>query len=50
VIIGEPFTLEENKGSRPEINLSTDEMMRHIADLLPEQERGHYRISVPAEG
>lgn len=42
VVFGPPFRLEAPEAGRPDLQALTDEMMRHIAALLPEEYRGEY--------
>jgi 1-acyl-sn-glycerol-3-phosphate acyltransferase len=50
VTVGEPFTLSLPKGPdrRESIRLATADLMRHIADLLPPEQRGVYGETVGA--
>lgn len=43
VIFGEPFTIHVDDKARDRLALATDQMMQHIAELLPEWRRGPYR-------
>jgi 1-acyl-sn-glycerol-3-phosphate acyltransferase len=47
--VGEPFTLERNEGGRGNLEAMTAEMMRRIAELLPEERRGFYGDNVSAQ-
>lgn len=51
-IIGPVFHLEVGKANpgREELERLTDEMMLHIAELLPEELRGRYRGRQPSDG
>ena len=44
--IGESFTLERRGPGRMSLEAATDEMMRRVAELLPEERRGHYAAAV----
>jgi hypothetical protein len=48
VRVGETFTLAMPKGSdrRESLRLATAEMMRHVAELLPPEQRGVYGETV----
>ncbi len=47
VVFGEPFSLEtEGRADRAALARMTDEVMRHIARLLPPERRGVYRDSL----
>jgi 1-acyl-sn-glycerol-3-phosphate acyltransferase len=50
VRVGEPFTLTMPKGAdrRESLRAATIEMMRHIVELLPEEQRGVYAWTVEA--
>jgi hypothetical protein len=46
--VGEPFTLTMPKGAdrHESLRLATVEMMKHVADLLPPEQRGVYGETV----
>jgi hypothetical protein len=48
VRVGETFTLSMAKGGdrRESMRAATAEMMRHVAELLPEEQRGVYSGTV----
>jgi 1-acyl-sn-glycerol-3-phosphate acyltransferase len=48
VTVGEPFTISMAKGGdrRESMRAATAEMMRHVAELLPEEQRGVYAGTV----
>jgi 1-acyl-sn-glycerol-3-phosphate acyltransferase len=48
VTVGEPFTLSIPKGTdrRESVRLATVELMRHVAELLPPEQRGVYGETV----
>jgi 1-acyl-sn-glycerol-3-phosphate acyltransferase len=51
--VGETFTLSTPKGAdrHESLRLATAEMMRHVAELLPDEQRGFYAATVgPAGG
>jgi hypothetical protein len=48
VTVGEPFKLSIPKGTdrRESVRLATVELMRHVAELLPPEQRGVYAETV----
>jgi len=51
VRVGEPFRLDMPRGEdrRESLRLATAELMSHVADLLPPEQRGVYGETVPPE-
>jgi 1-acyl-sn-glycerol-3-phosphate acyltransferase len=52
VRVGEPFTLTVPRGAdrHESLRAATAELMRHVAELLPEEQRGVYSGSASGEG
>jgi hypothetical protein len=48
VTVGKPFTLSIPKGTnrRESLRLATGELMHHVAELLPPEQRGVYGETV----
>jgi hypothetical protein len=44
--IGEPFTLQRRGPGKMSLEEATAEMMRRVAEMLPEERHGHYAAAV----